>query len=139
MADTLTNPMHVEVISPDGAIYQDDGVDMVVARAEDGEFAVMKRHLPLAAALSMCVVRIKKADQEERIAVFGGFLETKNSKVNVIAPLAELAENIDVARAQAAKKRAEERLASRAEDIDMDRARLALMRALIRLSATKSL
>ena len=73
MADTLTNPMHVEVISPDGAIYQDDGVDMVVARA------------------------------------------------------------------QAAKKRAEERLASRAEDIDVDRARLALMRALIRLSATKSL
>ena len=131
MADTLTNPMHVEVISPDGAIYQDDGVDMVVARAEDGEFAVMKRHLPLAAALSMCVVRIKKADQEERIAVFGGFLETKNSKVNVIAPLAELAENIDIARAQAAKKRA--------EDIDVDRARLALMRALIRLSATKSL
>ena len=65
MADTLTNPMHVEVISPDGAIYQDDGVDMVVARAEDGEFAVMKRHLPLAAALSMCVVRIKKADQEK--------------------------------------------------------------------------
>ena len=139
MADTLTNPMHAEVISPNGAIYQDDGVDMVVARAEDGEFAVMKRHLPLAAALSMCVVRIKKADQEERIAVFGGFLETKNSKVNVIAPLAELAENIDVARAQAAKKRAEERLASRAEDIDVDRARLALMRALIRLSATKSL
>ena len=86
MADTLTNPMHVEVISPDGAIYKDDGVDMVVARAEDGEFAVMKRHLPLAAALTMCVVRVKKGDQEERIAVFGGFLETKNSKVNVIAP-----------------------------------------------------
>lgn len=139
MADTLTNPMHVEVISPDGAIYSDDGVELVAARAEDGEFAVMKRHLPLAAALTMCVVRIKKADKEERIAVFGGFLETKNSRVNIIAPLAELAENIDVARAQAAKKRAEERLAHRTEDLDVDRAKLALMRALIRLSATKSL
>lgn len=139
MADTLTNSMHVEVISPDGAIYKDDGVKMVIARAEDGEFAVMKRHLPLAAALTMCVVRVKKGDQEERIAVFGGFLETKNSKVNVIAPLAELAENIDVARAQAAKKRAEDRLAHRTEEIDVDRARLALMRALVRLSATKSL
>ena len=55
------------------------------------------------------------------------------------SPLAELAENIDVARAQAAKKRAEDRLAHRTEEIDVDRARLALMRALIRLSATKSL
>ena len=138
MADTLTNPMHVEVISPDGAIYSDDGVDMVVACAEDGEFAVMQRHLPLAAALDMCVVRIKKADKEERIAVFGGFLETKDSKVNVVAPLAELAENIDIARAQAAKKRAEDRLASHDAEIDVDRAKLALLRALTRLKATKS-
>ena len=45
MADTLTNPMHVEVISPDGPIYQETGVEMVVARAADGEFAVMKNHL----------------------------------------------------------------------------------------------
>lgn len=42
MADTLTNPMHVEVISPDGPIYRETGVEMVVARAADGEFAVMK-------------------------------------------------------------------------------------------------
>jgi F-type H+-transporting ATPase subunit epsilon len=139
MADTLTNSMHVEVISPDGAIYKDDGVKMVIARAEDGEFAIMSRHLPLAAALEMCVVRIQKEDSEERVAVFGGFLETKDNKVNIIAPLAELAENIDVARAQAAKKRAEERLARRTADIDIDRAELALKRALIRLSATKSL
>jgi F-type H+-transporting ATPase subunit epsilon len=139
MADTLTNSMHVEVISPDGAIYKDDGVKMVIARAEDGEFAIMSRHLPLAAALEMCVVRIQKEVSEERVAVFGGFLETKDNKVNIIAPLAELAENIDVARAQAAKKRAEERLARRTADIDIDRAELALKRALIRLSATKSL
>ncbi len=136
MADTLTNPMHVEIISPDGAIYSDDGVDMVIARAEDGEFAIMKNHLPLAAALDMCVVRIKKGDKEEKVAVFGGFLETKNSEVNVIAPLAELSENIDIARAQAAKKRAEDRLALHDKNIDEDRARLALMRAMTRLKAT---
>ncbi len=139
MADTLTNPMHVEVISPDGPIYQNDGVDMVVARAEDGEFAVQKGHLPLAAALEMCVVRIKKGADEDRVAVFGGFLENKGNQVNVVAPLAELASSIDVARAQAAKKRAEDRLQSRNSDIDMDRARFALMRAITRLKATKSI
>ena len=54
MADTLENPMHVEVISPDGPIFTQDGVDLVAARAEDGEFGIEKRHLPLAAALEMC-------------------------------------------------------------------------------------
>ena len=47
MADTLTSPMHVEVMSPDGAVFTADSVDMVVAHAADGEFAVMKGHLPL--------------------------------------------------------------------------------------------
>ena len=139
MADTLTNPMHVEVISPDGPIFQEDGVDMVVARAEDGEFAIQKGHLPLAAALEMCVVRIKKGAEEQRVAVFGGFLENKGNNVNVVAPLAELAETIDIARAQAAKKRAEDRIQSKDSDIDMDRAKLALLRAITRLKATKNI
>lgn len=139
MADTLTNPMHVEVISPDGPIFQKDGVDMVVARAEDGEFAIQKGHLPLAAALEMCVVRIKAGAEEERVAVFGGFLENKGNAINIVAPLAELAETIDVARAQAAKKRAEDRIQSKDSEVDMDRAKLALMRALTRLKATKSI
>ena len=97
MADTLTNPMHVEVISPDGPIYQETGVEMVVARAADGEFAVMKNHLPLAAALEMCPVRIIKGGKEQKVAVFGGFLEIKDNQVNIVAPLAELADTIDIA------------------------------------------
>lgn len=139
MADTLTNPMHVEVISPDGPIFREDGVDMVVARAEDGEFAIQKGHLPLAAALEMCVVRIKKGAEEQRVAVFGGFLENKGNRINVVAPLAELAESIDIARAQAAKKRAEDRIQSKDSAIDMDRAKLALLRAVTRLKATKNI
>ena len=139
MADTLTNPMHVEVISPDGPIYRETGVEMVVARAADGEFAVMKNHLPLAAALEMCPVRILKGGKEQKVAVFGGFLEIKDNQVNIVAPLAELADTIDIARAQAAKKRAEDRLASKSKEIDVDRAKLALQRALTRLKTTGTL
>lgn len=139
MANTLTNPMHVEVISPDGPIYQETGVDMVVARAADGEFAIQKNHLPLAAALEMFPVRIVKGGVEKKVAVFGGFLEVKDNLVNIVAPLAELAETIDIARAQAAKKRAEDRLASKNKDIDVNRAKLALQRALTRLKATGTL
>lgn len=133
MADTLTSPMHVEVITPDGSIYSADGIDMVVARALDGEFAVMKNHLPLAAALEVCPVRIKKGSEEEKMAVFGGFLEIKDNHVNIVAPQAEKADTIDIARAQEAKRRAEERLAKHASDLDVDRARAALQRALVRL------
>lgn len=135
MADTLT-PMHVEIISPDGAIYKKDGVDMVIARALDGDFAVMKNHVPIAAALQVCTLRIQFGDEEERMAVFGGFLDMNDNKVHILAPLAELADDIDVARAQAAKKRAEERLAAKKADLDVERAKAALKRALVRL-ATK--
>ena len=135
MADTLT-PMHVEIISTDGAIYKKDGVDMVIARALDGDFAVMKNHVPIAAALQVCTLRIQFGDEEERMAVFGGFLDMKDNKVHILAPLAELADDIDVARAQAAKKRAEERLAAKKADLDVERAKAALKRALVRL-ATK--
>lgn len=139
MADTLTNPMHVEVITPDGPIYRADGVELVAARATDGEFAVMKGHLPLAAALEMCSVRIQKDGKEEKVAVFGGFFEMKDNRVNIVAPLAEMAADIDVARAQRAKKRAEDRLASHSANIDEHRAKLALQRALIRLKTTDTL
>lgn len=139
MADTLKNPMHVEVISPDGPIFTEDGVTLVGAQATDGGFAVMKGHLPMAASLDMSVVRVVKGSEEKRVAVFGGFLEIKDDVVNIVAPVAERAETIDVARAEAARKRAEERLASRKDGIDYDRARLALMRALIRLKTAGKL
>jgi len=136
MADTQ-NPIVVEILSPDGVTFSDDGIDMVAARAADGEFAIMKNHLPLAAALETCVVRVKKGGKERKIAVFGGFLEVENNKVNIISPQAELAESIDIARAQAAEKRARDRLSSHSKDIDMERAERALQRAMIRLQATK--
>jgi len=136
MADTQ-NPIVVEILSPDGVTFSDDSIDMVAARAADGEFAIMKNHLPLAAALETCVVRVKKGGKERKIAVFGGFLEVENNKVNIISPQAELAESIDIARAQAAEKRARDRLSSHSKDIDMERAERALQRAMIRLQATR--
>ena len=138
MADTLTSPMHVEIISPDGPIYVADGVTMVVARASDGEFAIMKNHLPLASALDMCAVRIHTGNKEQKVAVFGGFLENKDNKVTIIAPLAELAENIDEARAIEAQKRAQERIKARKAGTDIERAKLSLQRAIVRLKAIRN-
>ncbi|WP_370812913.1 ATP synthase delta/epsilon chain alpha-helix domain-containing protein [Dialister invisus] len=74
------------------------------------------------------------------MAVFGGFLEVKDNHVNIVAPLAELADTIDVARAQAAKKRAEDRLASKSRRRSMSTAPDSRsMRALARLKTTGTL
>lgn len=135
MADTLV-PMKVDVLTPDALVYSDEGVDMVIARALDGDFAVMKNHLPLAAALQVCQVRIQKGGKEKKIAVFGGFLEMKDNYVNIITPQAETAENIDIPRAEAAMSRARNRLAHVTPDIDVDRAKAALQRALVRIQVS---
>ena len=98
----------------------------------------MKNHLPLASALDMCAVRIHTGNKEQKIAVFGGFLENKDNKVTIIAPLAELAENIDEARAIEAQKRAQERIKARKAGTDIERAKLALQRAIVRLKAIRN-
>lgn len=135
MADTLV-AMKVDVLTPDTLIYSDEGVDMVIARAMDGDFAVMKNHLPLAAALQICQVRIQRNGSEKKVAVFGGFLEMNDNHVNIITPQAETAENIDIPRAEAAMARARERLAHVTPDIDVERAKAALRRALVRLQVS---
>lgn len=137
MADTLKSPMHVEIISPDGPIFKADGVKMVVARATDGEFAVMKNHLPMVAALEVAPVRIIFESATVYAAVFNGFFEMEDNHVNIIAPVAEMADHIDVGRAMASKKRAEARLQSKDAAIDFDRARLSLERALLRLNVAE--
>ena len=135
MADTLV-AMKVDVLTTDTLIYSDEGVDMVIARAMDGDFAVMKNHLPLAAALQVCQVRIQRGGNEKKMAVFGGFLEMNDNHVNIITPQAETAENIDIPRAEAAMARARERLAHVTPDIDVESARAALRRALVRLQVS---
>ncbi len=132
MSTNLTS-LQVNIITPDGTAYQADDVEMVVARALDGEFGIMKDHEPLVAALQVWPVRIKTAAQENLVAVFGGFLEVKDNIVTIIAQNAETADYIDVERAMQARKRALARIEKPTPDIDLLRAEKALQRALIRL------
>lgn len=125
--------MRVNIITPDGTVFSEDGVDLVVARALDGEFGIMCDHAPLVAALKVWPIRIKKDGKETVIAVFGGFMEVKDNVITITSRVAETADYIDVERAMKARDRALSRLESKDKDIDRDRAELALQRALIRL------
>ena len=130
MAD---NTLKLEVITPEQIALQDESTSVVVPGV-DGELGIWPNHAPLLAGLKPGVITYKTASGTQKLVVSGGFIEISNNVISVIAPAAEKATDIDFARAEAPKKRAEERLAQKNADIDIARAQAALARAKARLS-----
>ena len=103
-------PIRCEIVSQDRTVFQGD-VDMVVLPGAGGEMGVLPHHAPVLTTLKYGVVKIRRAGQEQIFAVAGGVAEVQPDIVTVLADAAENVEEIDVSRAQFAKKRAEEILA----------------------------
>lgn len=122
----------LEVVTPDKTVVRED-VDMVICPGSEGEFGVLPHHVSLLSALKLGPLRYKKDDKEDIVFISGGFVDVNNNICSVLAESAEKAATIDVARARAAKERAERRLAERKDDLDEVRAELALNRAILRL------
>ncbi|HLR59078.1 MAG TPA: F0F1 ATP synthase subunit epsilon [Pseudogracilibacillus sp.] len=125
------NTLKVSVVTPDGPVITGD-FEMVSCKAESGEIGVLPGHIPLVAPLVIDSVRLKHDNTEEIVVVNGGFLEVRPDEVSILAPSAELASSIDVARAEEARLRAEKMLEEQ-EGVDKERAKLALMRAMNRI------
>lgn len=126
----------VSVVTPDGQVLEDD-YEMLSCKAQNGELGILPGHIPLVAPLTINAVRLKRNNEEELVAVNGGFLEVRPDKVTILAQSAEKAVDIDVERAERAKERAAKLLESNQADIDIMRAKLALNRATNRLSIAK--
>ena len=123
----------VNIVTPDGPVY-DAEVTMVIAKTTSGEIGVLAGHIPMVAPLAIGAVKLKKeGGQEELVAINGGFIEVRPEKISILSPSAELASSIDVARAQEAKARAEQRLQAKQDNVDFKRAELALQRAINRI------
>jgi F-type H+-transporting ATPase subunit epsilon len=126
-------PLHLEVITPERSVYEDD-VDMVIAPASEGYVGILPHHAPLFTTLGPGEFRVKKGGVEEVLAVFGGFIDVRADRVVVLTDAAEPAEEIDATRAQEARERAQQALAAGpASAADEQRARAELQRALVRL------
>jgi F-type H+-transporting ATPase subunit epsilon len=125
-------PLQVEVVAAERSILSDEA-DEVLADTVEGQIGVLPRHAPMLTILVPGTVRLRRGDEEEILAVGGGFLEVSENKVVVLADSAERAEEIDVARAEEARARAAARLQTRGTDLDQDRARAALARSISRL------
>ena len=124
--------LHVDIVTPERVVITDD-VDLVVAPGVEGELGILPQHAALVTALQPGEIRLRKDGREEHLAVAGGFLEVRDNQVIILADSAERAEEIDLARAEEARRRAEERLAMRADAFDAARAEASLRRAMMRL------
>ena len=133
MADRLT----LEITTPTRLVVTEQ-VDEVVAPGIEGYFGVLPGHAPFLTTLGVGIVTYRIGRDEHHLAVSGGFAEVRNDKVIILADSAERPEEIDRARAERAKERAERRLSGRSqEDVDYARCQAALARALTRLTVAR--
>jgi F-type H+-transporting ATPase subunit epsilon len=126
----MENKLKLEIVTPYGLILGDE-VDEVTTSGSEGEFGVLPGHVHFITTLKIGMLTYKKGNEVRYVFVNGGYAEVGPDKVVVLADSAEKSEDIDVERAKAAMKRAEERL-KKMEEIDFARAESALQRAAIR-------
>jgi F-type H+-transporting ATPase subunit epsilon len=126
-------PLHLEIVTPERLAYEDD-VDMVLVPGIDGELGILPHHTPLVSLLGVGELKIRKSGSEESFAIAGGFLQVRPDKVVVMAETADLASEIDLEKAQEARREAERALESGyVEGADLSVARAELQRALVRI------
>jgi F-type H+-transporting ATPase subunit epsilon len=114
-------------------------VDEVEIPGSEGYFGVLPGHTPLLASLAVGELWYRKGQEKFFLSIAFGFAEVLPDRVTILARIAERAEDISIERAEAALKRAEERLAKAASDVDYDRARLSLMKSISRLQVSAHL
>jgi F-type H+-transporting ATPase subunit epsilon len=127
-------PLLLEIVTPERLAYSDT-VDAVNLPGVEGELGILPHHAPLVSMLGVGELRIRKGGSEESFAIVGGFLQVRPDKVVVMAETADMASEIDVEKAQQARRDAEQALESgaRTDAVDLSAARAALQQALLRI------
>jgi F-type H+-transporting ATPase subunit epsilon len=122
----------LEIVTAERVVFSED-VDVVIVPGIEGQLGVLPHHAPLMTTLEPGELLVRKGGEEFSLAITGGFVEVRPDRIIILADAAERVEEIDVARAEEAKRRAEERLKERAPEVDLLRAEAALRRSLARL------
>jgi len=122
----------VEVVTPDGIVFRQEAVSLKVPGAE-GSFGVLANHAPFITAVAVGPIEVNDGQKTVYLATSGGFTEVLPHKTSIMAETAEAADKIDLARAEAAVKRARDRITAHSAGTDIERAQLALTRAVNRI------
>jgi F-type H+-transporting ATPase subunit epsilon len=125
------SPVRVDIVTAERVVYSED-VDIVVAPGSQGQLGILPHHTPFMTTLQPGELLMRKGGEEYSLAISGGFLEVRPDRVIVLADAAERADEIDIARAEAAKERARDRI-GHPSGVDISNAEAALRRALARI------
>ena len=128
----LPTELQLHIVTADRALVN-EAVDEVEIPGAAGYFGVLPGHTPLLAALGAGELWYRRGQDTHYLALAFGFAEVQPDQVTILAQIAERPDEIDIRRAEAARRRAEDRIARLAVDMDAERARIALMKSLIRL------
>jgi F-type H+-transporting ATPase subunit epsilon len=126
-------PLKLQIITPERIVFSEEGLDSVTLPGSEGELTILPRHAPLVTDLKPGALTFRRAGTEVDVALSGGFLEVSDDQVNVLADTAERSEEIDAARAEEARQRAQEMLETRETTVDLAQVMAALERAQARL------
>lgn len=129
--------MRFKLITHEKVVFDGD-VDEIYSKGIDGEFGVLKNHIPMMTTLDVGITKVKKDDKITLFTTMGGVFQFKDDTAIILTEIAEESSDIDVIRAKSAKERAEARLADKSAKIDAQRAEAALARAKARLQAAIS-
>lgn len=131
----LPTSLTLEIVTPDRSVVA-ERVDEVEIPGAEGYFGVLPGHTPLLAMLQVGELWYRRGAEKHYLSIAFGFAEVLPDRVTILAELAERADEIDLSRAEAARRRAEERLAKPSGDVDFERARIALGKSLIRIQVS---
>lgn len=134
----LPTQIELQIVTPERAIVHEQ-VDEVQVPGSEGYFGVLPGHTPFLATLAVGEMWYRKGQDRTYLSLAGGFAEVLPDRVTILATVAERADEIDVGRAEQAKKRAEQRLAQPRAEIDYERARLSLQKAVARIEVASRL
>jgi len=130
-------PLRVDIVTAERRVFSDDSIERITVPGVVGELTILPRHAPLMTMIEPGVLRMVKKDDEIEMAISGGFLEVRRDRVSILADSAEHVEEIDVARAEDARRRAREHLEAAEPGVDLAAAEAALRRSLARVRAVE--
>jgi F-type H+-transporting ATPase subunit epsilon len=122
----------LEIITPEKIIYKDE-INEVLVPTVDGEITILPNHINLLTQINPGELVIKKGTNQQYIAITGGFLEVNNNNISILAEYAIKAQDIEVARAMEAKKRAEKLMSEKTTDNELKVAQGEMIKALLEL------
>jgi len=129
--------LNVDIVTAEQVVYSEQEVDELIVPGIAGELGVLPLHAPLLTMIQPGILRVVKGGEEVAMAITGGFIEVRDNRVTILADAAERGEEIDTARAEEARRRAQEQITAGGPGIDIAQAEAALKYALMRLKAAE--